>query len=159
MRFFIFFIFVAIISCTNSSQKGKTEIILTDTTQEKTDSLSQKTTNLNTQIDTIENRELDPWEEYTMNRADSIIYKQISGYYFVPHAAGTNMQFNTENGTCTFHDVDEKLQLCIYQVQKNKLHLFGNKGVEFIFDIKPAIPQNTGFRFIQGEYVFVRADD
>jgi hypothetical protein len=85
-------------------------------------------------IDTIEDRELDPWEEYTMTKKDSIVFKQLAGYYFVPRAAGINLKFNNSDGTCQFHDLDEKLQLCIYQVKNDQILLFASNDTnKYVF--------------------------
>lgn len=113
-------------------------------------------------LDTIEDRELDPWDEYTMTKKDSIVFKQLAGYYFVPHAASINLKFNASDGKCYFHDLDEKLQYTIYQVQNQQLVLFlTNEYKKYTFKIQPSPAPNDPkeLRLIMGDYQFVKGEE
>ncbi|TAH12530.1 MAG: hypothetical protein EAZ12_02315 [Sphingobacteriia bacterium] len=113
-------------------------------------------------IDTIEDRELDPWDEYTMTKKDSIVFKQLAGYYFVPRAASINLKFNASDGTCQFHDLDEKLQYTIYQVKNDQILLFStNDTKKYVLKFQPSPAPNDPkeLRLIMGDYQFVKGEE
>jgi len=118
-------------------------------------------------LDTIEDRELDPWEDYEMTKKDSIVFKQLDGYYFVPHMATINLKLNASDGTCHFHDLDEKLHHTIYQVQNQQLVLFTTDNMKaddykkYTFKIQPSPAPNDlkELRLIMGDYQFVKGEE
>lgn len=153
---YISFLYLLLSACNNAAtieEKNNDSILINtnDTVQ----------INANMPLDTIEDRELDPWEEYTMTNKDSILYNHLAGFYFVPDAAGINLKFDPTDGSCKFHNLEEKLQACVYQVQNGKLVLFSYTGVKYIFKIQPSpTPNNpTEIRLIMGDYQFVKGEE
>jgi hypothetical protein len=156
--FYSFFFCSILFACQNTNSAN--EIKGNDSVATKVDSAVQ--VNNAMPIDTIEDRELDPWEEYTMTKKDSIVFNQLAGYYFVPRAAGINLKFNNSDGTCQFHDLDEKLQLCIYQVKNDQILLFASNDTnKYVFKFQPSPTPNDPkeLRLIMGDYQFVKGEE
>jgi hypothetical protein len=155
---YTFFFCSILFACQNTSSTN--EIKSKDSVITKADTTMQVDKTF--PVDTIEDRELDPWDEYTMTKKDSIVFKQLAGYYFVPRAASINLKFNASDGTCYFHDLDEQLQLCVYQVKNDQILLFSTKDTKkyvLKFQSSPAPNDPKELRLIMGDYQFVKGEE